>query len=283
MTYSIVGVDPERDEVGVAVQSKFLAAGAIVPWARGGVGAVAVQAFPDVTVGPRALDELAAGTEPEEILERLVRAAPLAAQRQVGIVAADGRSASHTGEECFDWRGSLTGPGFAAQGNVLAGEAVLAAMAVTFAGTGGALAGRLLAALQAAQDAGGELRGMEAAALIVCRPGGGYGGNHDRMVDLRVDHADDPIAALRQLLDVHTFHFGKSAPQDLVALDEDLGAEVARRLHAGGWLDDEHAPLERALQDFLGWENLEERWVDAQHMDPVALEHLRARLPDPRG
>ena len=278
-TYSIAGAAPERDEVGVVVQSKFLAVGAIVPWAKGGVGAAAVQAFPDVTVGPRALERLEVGEHPESILDDLVRDDEMAPQRQTGLVAADGRAASHTGGECFEWRGSVVGDGFAAQGNVLTGPEVLDAMAQVFTISDGPLARRLLAALQAAQAAGGEQRGVESAALVVRKPGGGYGGNHDRMVDLRVDHADDPIGDLAGLLDVHEYYFGKTPPEDLVPLEGDLREEVARRLVAGGWLPDPGAPLERPLLDYLGWENLEERWAGADRIDPVALAHLRADLP----
>jgi len=278
VTFSIVGADPGAGEVGVAVQSKFLACGAIVPWARGGVGAAAVQAFPDVTVGERALDRLAGGADPEAVLDELARGDRLAPQRQVGLVAADGRAASHTGEECFEWRGSRTGAGYAAQGNVLAGPEVVDAMAATFTEGSGSLAQRLLAALQAGQDAGGERRGMESAALVVRKPGGGYGGNHDRMIDLRVDHADDPIAGLAELLAVHDYHFGVTPRHQWVRLDDALRGEVDRRLSAGGWLR-AGGDRDRALQDYLGWENLEERWLDPDHVDPVALAHLRRHLP----
>ena len=279
MTYSIVGADPSRDEVGVAVQSKFLAVGAIVPWARGGVGAAAVQAFPDVTVGPRALDRLAAGDDPEAVLDDLVRDDPMAGARQTGLVAADGRAASHTGADCFDHKGSLTGPGFAVQGNVLVGPEVLPAMAEAFQAHDGPLAHGLLAALEAGQAAGGEQRGQESAALVVRRPGGGYGGNHDRLVDLRVDHDDQPIARLRRLLEIRDFHFDAAPRSEWVSLDGDVGEEVADRLRQGGWLEGT-ADLPAALMDWMGWENLEERWADDAHVDPVVLAHLRATTPE---
>ena len=273
-TFSIVGADPEAGDVGVAVQSKFLAVGAIVPWARGGVGAAAVQAFPDVTVGPRALDLLATGVDPDAVLDELVRADPMAAQRQTGLVAADGRSASHTGAGCFDHKGSVTGPGYAVQGNVLAGPEVLSAMETAFLDHRGPLAHRLLAGLQAGQDAGGEKRGMESAALVVARPGGGYGGNHDRLVDLRVDHHDDPITRLAELLEVRDFYFDRSPPSAWFPLAGEVRDEVSALLRRGGWLE-EGAALPSALMDFMGWENLEERWADDDHVDPVVLGHLR--------
>lgn len=285
MTFSIVAADPDADDVGVAVQSKFVAVGAIVPWARGGVGAAGVQAYPDVTVGPHALDRLEAGEDPDDILDELVRADPASPLRQTGLVAADGRSASHTGEECFPYRGSLTGDGFAVQGNVLVGPQVLEAMAETFRGSQGPLAHRLVAALRAGQAAGGEKRGMEAAALVVRRPGGGYGGNHDRLVDLRVDHHDDPIERLAELLDVRDYYFDRAPRSEWIGLDGTLRSELAARLHTHGWLDDPGGDLTSPLMDYMGWENLEERWTDTDHIDPLVLAHLRAdlALPDTEG
>jgi len=278
MTYSIVAADPERQQVGVAVQSKFLAVGNLVPWARGGVGACAVQAFPDVTVGPRALARLAEGAEPAQVLEELVVSDAMAAQRQTGLVAADGRSASHTGSQCFDHRGSLIGPGYAVQGNVLAGPAVLEAMVQAFTGSAGRpLAHRLMQALEAGQAAGGEKRGMESAALVVCQPGGGYGGNHDRLVDLRVDHDDQPLQALRRLLEVRDYYFDRTPKSEWVPLDDTLCEEVTARLSGGGWMDG-GVDLPTALMNYLGWENLEERWTDDATIDPVALAHLRRQL-----
>src|SRR5918996_6079976 len=161
-TFSIVAADPDAGEVGVAVQSKFLAAGAIVPWARGGVGAVATQAFAEVTFGPRGLDLLADGVDPEAALDRLLAGDEGRETRQVGIVAADGRSASFTGAECFEHAGSITGPGYACQGNILAGSGVVPAMARSFEATAGSplpLAERLVEALRAAQGEGGDRRG----------------------------------------------------------------------------------------------------------------------------
>src|SRR6266511_4189162 len=195
-TFSIVAVDPDAGEAGVAVQSKFLAAGAVVPWARGGTGAVATQAFAEVTFGVRGLDLLEQGMSPQEALDRLLDGDSGRETRQVGIVDMAGRSASFTGAECFEWAGGVTGDGYCCQGNILAGEAVVAGMAEAFERTSGrALARRLVEALRAGQAAGGDRRGQEASGLIVARPGGGYGGNHDRYIDLRVDHHDEHRAA----------------------------------------------------------------------------------------
>ncbi|MGH3666847.1 MAG: DUF1028 domain-containing protein, partial [Acidimicrobiia bacterium] len=219
-TYSIVGADPDAGECGVAVQSKFLAVGAFVPWARGGVGAVATQAYGEVTYGSRGLDLLESGLSPEDTIDRLTGKDDLRSHRQVGVVAADGRSASYTGDGCFEHAVSVTGDGFAAQGNILTNPDVPEAMADTFRGSSGRLVDRLLSALIAGEAAGGEKRGMESAALLVVRPGGGYGGNHDRWLDLRIDHSDTPIEDLSGLLDLHTLYFGKTEEGQLLAFDE---------------------------------------------------------------
>src|SRR6059058_5123370 len=153
-TFSIVGFDPKTKDLGVAVESKFVAVGAVVPFARAGVGDVA----------------------PKDVLQRLVKSDKEAAQRQAGVVDAKGRSASYTGKECFSWAGHLVGRNYACQGNLLAGEDVVKEMGQAFEGTQGDLPVRLLAALSAGQRAGGDKRGQQSAALLVARGRGGYGG-----------------------------------------------------------------------------------------------------------
>lgn len=273
-TYSIVGADPEAGECGVAVQSKFLAVGALVPWARGGVGAVATQAHAEITYGNRGLELLESGLSPEEAIDRLTADDDLHSHRQVGIVAADGTSVSYTGEECFEYAVSVSGENFAAQGNILSNADVPAAMATTFRTSSGTLAQRLLEALAAGEEAGGEKRGMESAALLVVRPGGGYGGNHDRWLDLRIDHAESPIEDLGDLLDLHTLYFGKTEERELLPFDAELQREVQGILGSIGWWS-VAAPLEDNLQSWLGWHNLEERWAGNQKIDPVVLRELR--------
>ncbi|MFL5797509.1 MAG: DUF1028 domain-containing protein [Actinomycetota bacterium] len=275
-TFSIAAVEPEAGEAGVAVQSKFLAAGAVVPWARGGVGAVATQAFVEVTFGVRGLDLLASGVEPQVALDRLLAGDDRREVRQVGIVDMDGRSASFTGAECFDWAGGESGEGFCCQGNVLAGPDVVAGMAESFRRTAGRpLPERLIEALRAGQAAGGDRRGQEAAGLVVVRPGGGYGGNHDRYVDLRVDHHDEPIEELARLLDLHRLYFGRAPEAELVDADRELEAEIRGHLERLGRLGPRGDPWE-ALEAYMGWENLEERWVGRGRVDPKVLEYLRA-------
>jgi uncharacterized Ntn-hydrolase superfamily protein len=204
-TFSIVAYDAGTGDVGVAVQSKYFAVGAVVPWARAGVGAVATQAAGRAAYGPEILDHLAEGLEPAEAIERVLAADGRRETRQLGVVDAAGRTAAFTGNECNEWAGHLTGPGFAAQGNILAGEAVVAEMARSFENTTASLAERLMAALEAAQAAGGDKRGQQSAVLVVERPGGIPGSREDidRIVDLRVDDHAEPIRELRRLLQVH--------------------------------------------------------------------------------
>jgi uncharacterized Ntn-hydrolase superfamily protein len=199
-TYSIVGRNPYNGDLGVAVQSRFFAAGAIVPWARAGVGAVATQAFVNPQYGPNGLSRMGAGIGPDEVLVGLTDSDEDRSVRQVGAVDANGRSACYTGADCIGWAGHISGENFAAQGNMLVGEETVAAMANKFQNTRGDLADRLIAALKAAEEAGGDARGKQAAALLVVRDKGGFMGLSDRYVDIRVDDHTDPINELDRLL-----------------------------------------------------------------------------------
>ena len=203
-TFSIAAFDPETDSLGVAVQSKFLAVGSVVPWARAGVGAVATQAMANYNYGPRGLDLMAEGKTVEETGEALTGADEGRDHRQLGVVDARGRAATYTGSEGVDWAGGVTGEHYAAQGNILVGRETVDAMARAYEGAEGDLAARLLAALDAGQEAGGDSRGRQSAALLVVREGGGYGGDNDRVIDLRVDDHTDPIKELIRIRDLHT-------------------------------------------------------------------------------
>lgn len=281
-TFSIVAADPQSGEIGIAVQSKFLSVGAVVPWVRAGAGAIATQAFANTSYGPRALDLLAAGRPPEDVADELLAADDGRADRQFGIVDASGRSKSFTGDACIGWAGGIAGPGFAAQGNCLAGAAVVDALACAFRGSDGHLADRLLGALRAAQAAGGDKRGQQSAALLIEKPRGGYAGFNDRYVDLRVDDHTAPIEELARLLELHKLYFFAPAPQDVLPIDDALGREIVRELVRVGSLDaggryDERARA--ALVAFMHVENLENRVRDDGSVDRRTLDYLRNHKP----
>lgn len=277
-TFSIVGHDPETGEWGVAVASRFLAVGAVVPFARAGVGAVATQSFANTTYGPAGLELMSQGYSAQEALDGLVAADSGREQRQAGFVDARGASASYTGPGCYDWAGGRTGPNYAAQGNILAGEAVVRRMAESFEASTGALAERLIAALQAGQDAGGDSRGQQSAALLVVKAKGGYAGFNDRYVDLRVDDHPEPIVELRRILQLHKLYFQETRPEDVLAIDRTVAERLQRLLQASGAavpLTGEYDTATReALRRLCGKENLEDRWREGLEIDRVVLDYL---------
>jgi uncharacterized Ntn-hydrolase superfamily protein len=203
-TFSIVAADLQAGEVGCAVQSRYFSVGSVVPWAYAGVGAVATQAAGVAAYGARALEELARGAAPEDALERVLADDDGRETRQLGVVTADGRAAAFTGAECLDWAGHRTGPGFAVQGNILAGQAVVDEMARAYEETVGPLVHRLVAALEAGQAAGGDKRGQQSAAVVVERVGARSEGREgiDRICDLRVEDHVEPIVELRRLVGI---------------------------------------------------------------------------------
>ena len=201
-TFSIVGYDPDTGDLGVAVQSKFFAVGAVVPWAKANVGAVATQAYGNTTFGPKGLELLASGVNVEEALATMLSNDEESEHRQIGIVDAEGKAAAFTGSECMSWAGHRVGENFTAQGNILVSEETVDAMAEAFEATQGILGERLMAALEAGQAAGGDSRGMQSAAILVVREKGGYGGFNDVYCDLRVDDHESPIAELRRIFDM---------------------------------------------------------------------------------
>lgn len=200
-TFSIAAADPGAGEVGVAVASRFFAVGAVVPWARAGVGAVATQANANTTSGPRGLELLSLGLTPEETVKVLLRTDSGNNARQVGIVSAAGDSATYSGPGCTPWAGGRKGPSYAVQGNILAVENVVVAMESAFlASKGKPLAERLFAALMAGDAAGGDSRGKQSAAILVCRERAGFNGFTDRAVDIRVDDSPEPFVEIGRLL-----------------------------------------------------------------------------------
>jgi len=273
-TYSIAACDLDLGQWGVATQSKFLAVGSVVPWAVPGVGAVATQAYANPRYGPEGLQLLAAGLSAAEVVARLTDADEGRADRQVGVVDAQGGGATYTGSDCMDWAGGLAGPGFAAQGNILVGEETVAALATTFTATHGRpLAERLLECLSAAQAAGGDRRGQQSAALLVVEQDGGYAGLSDSLVDLRVDDHPQPVVELARLYAIHSLLFGKTPREQWLDVGDELRAELTERLGRLGY----DGELERAFGDWSGTENLEERVDGVARIDPVVLEELRRR------
>lgn len=235
-TFSIVAFDPKTKDLGVAVESRFVAVGSVVPFARAGIGAVATQSFANTSYGPKGLALLKRGLAPKDAIKKLVESDRGASQRQAGIVDAHGRAASYTGKECFAWAGHLVGKNFACQGNILAGEAVVKSMARAFEGTQGDLPVRLLAALSAGQRAGGDKRGQQSAALLVVRKSGGYGSFNDRWIDVRVDDHPQPIEELIRVFNIYDVTLlNREDPKDVVALTPEVVREIQTGLTSLGF------------------------------------------------
>lgn len=270
MTFSIVARSADGESWGVAVASKFLAVGAAVPAAVAGLGAIATQADANVAYKGLALAHLDEGATAPVALQRLLEEDDGRDHRQVGIVDLDGTAASHTGSACLDWAGSVIGDGYAIQGNVLVGPEVLQDMEAAWhdvSDPGVSLAHRLLAALRAGDEAGGDRRGRQSAALLVVREGAGYGGLDDVAVDLRVDDHVTPVDELARLLDLSDLYLTASTDEEKVHVDDDLRAELERLARDRGALD---------LMSWVGTENYEMRVArDATWIDRRILAILR--------
>lgn len=284
-TFSIVAFDAGRQEWGVAVQSKFLACAAVVSWARAGAGVVATQSYANVRYGLDGLDMMAGDVSAAEAIELLTAADDQRALRQVGMVDKSGRAASYTGEDCYDWAGHVVGESFACQGNILIPgtvEAMAEAFETARRGTG-ELADWLVTALAAGQAAGGDSRGRQAAGVLVVRENGGYGGNNDRYLDLRVDDHPEPIDKLSELVGMHHIFFGEVDSEELVPLTEiagDLQAMLRRTGHYSGPVNGRFDDNTRAaLRALVGNENLEERWDGTgDEIDRVVVDYLSKRF-----
>jgi uncharacterized Ntn-hydrolase superfamily protein len=271
-TFSIVACDLDRREWGVAVASRFLAIGALSAWAEPEVGAVATQSFIKASYGADGLRMLARGVPAREALERLLAEDDGREQRQVGMLDREGRTAVYTGSGCVEWAGDLSGPFYAAQGNMLVSGDTLAAVAETFEGAGSVpLAERLLAAIAAGQAAGGDRRGQQAASLRVVGRGGGYGGA-DVVADLRVDDHAEPVRELRRLFGLHQLYFGSTPEEEWLPVDGGLERELRARLDGLGYTSGD---LAADLEAWAGVENLEERVRGAARLDPVVLDEIR--------
>jgi uncharacterized Ntn-hydrolase superfamily protein len=267
-TFSIAACDLEEAEWGVAVQSKFLAVGSVVPWAEPEVGAIATQAYANPSYGPKGLALLRDGLSAAEVVERLTGEDDDRDGRQLGIVDGSGTATAWTGPECLDWAGHRTGRCYSAQGNILVSAATVDALAETFEATAGRpLAERLLEALAAAQAAGGDSRGQQSAALLVVKRNGGYAALSDVLVDVRVDDHEHPIDELARVYGLHRQLFGRTPQRFWLPLEGELRTEVDERLDRLGY---------DSLDAWAGVENLEERVDGDDAIDPVVLEALRA-------
>jgi uncharacterized Ntn-hydrolase superfamily protein len=265
-TYSIAACDLAAGQWGVAVQSKFLAVGSVVPWAEPGAGAIATQAYANPRYGPDGLALLGQGRSARDVVEELTAADDGRAERQLGVVDARGGAATFTGESCHDWAGGRTGDGYAAQGNILVSAATVDALADAFEASSAPLAERLLASLAAAQTAGGDRRGQQSASLLVVERDGGYAALSDTLVDLRVDDHERPIEELQRLHEIHGLLFGTTPRERWLPLDGGLRLEVDDLLAGLG---------HESLADWAGVANLEERVDGETEIDPVVLEELR--------
>lgn len=269
MTFSIVACDPSTDAVGVAVQSKFISVGSVVPFAAADAGAVATQSFANVAYGPDGLDLLREGHTAEEVVATLVEDDEEAASRQVGVVGVDGSVAAFTGEECLDVATDAQGTEYTVQGNILENEETVTAMAEAFETTDGGLPERLLAALFAGDKAGGDSRGKQSAALYVAKPEGGYDGNSDRWIDVRVDDHEEPIAELERVFKLYDVTLlSRVEPDDPTSLSGETAEAVTATLAETGFYEGSPsasfgATEREALESFRGVNNFENHSLTA--------------------
>jgi uncharacterized Ntn-hydrolase superfamily protein len=305
VTFSIVALDRATGDLGVALASKFLAAGSLTMFAQAGVGAIATQAWANTAYGPDGLELLRTGHDAQATAERLTGADDMREHRQLGVVDAAGRAVTYTGTSCIEWAGGRTADGVCVQGNILAGADVVAAMLDTYLAGGLPFPELLVAALAAADEAGGDRRGRQAAGLLVVREKGGYGGMDDRWFDLRVDDHPAPIAELGRLLRLSRLYRDRPTPDELLVIDESLATELRSCLAALGYapesvderglaslLDGEgvvragrpralpagwDAGWQAALCEWMAVENLEERLAASGLIDEEVLAFLRQR------
>jgi uncharacterized Ntn-hydrolase superfamily protein len=284
VTFSIVGADLVNGDWGVAVASKFPAVGAVVPWARAGIGAVATQSWANTTYGPEGLALMGSGVPAHDAMARLVDADEHKDERQAGFVDGRGRSATFTGAGCSDWAGGVTGEHFAAQGNILVGPGVVDAMAASFVATEGDLCDRLLAALVAGDRAGGDRRGRQSAALLVVREHGGYEGGNDRYTDLRVDDHADAVTEMVRLFGIwDDTMLVRNDP--LLDASPELVGDIQRRLSALGRFradpsGDFDAATRSALAEFAGVYNLEGRLREDDRISQLLVREIRDLTPE---
>jgi len=279
-TFSIVAHDRDTQSWGVAVQSRFISVGSVVPWAEVGVGAIATQAAANVAYGPEGLRLLRGGASATDVVRRLTEADAERDTRQLGVVDARGTAAAFTGKKCMDWAGHEVGDGFTCQGNILFGPAVVRGMARAYETTPGDVLDRLLAALSAGQREGGDRRGMEAAAIYVVREGAGYGGG-DRWVDLRVDNHPSPIEELKRVFKLYDLTMlSREDPATLVPIEGEVAKALQHDLgilgyYTGRFTGTWDAASRAAFDRFVSEHNFENKQRDDGKVWPSVLDYLR--------
>jgi uncharacterized Ntn-hydrolase superfamily protein len=283
MTWSIVARDPVTGELGIGVSSKFMCTGALIPWAKANVGAIATQSWINGVYGREGLRMLEEGLAPHDVLEKLLAQDPDRESRQVGIVDAQGRTANWTGKDCMAWAGDYKEENISCQGNVLVDENTVKATVEAFKNTKGDLADKIMAGLLAGDKAGGDNRGKESAAMLVVKEHGGWGGWTDRYLDLRVDDNPEPVQELNRLLGLHKLYFRKSDPKDLIPRTAEINSELQEMLSRLGFYS---GPVngvwtpetKESLWILEQRENLEDRHQDGDVIDKVSLEFLRKQF-----
>lgn len=266
-TFSIVARDPKQDAIGVAVQSKFVSVGSVVPFASADAGAIATQSFANVAYGPDGLDLLREGRSASEVIESLTDGDNQAPERQIGVVGRDGSVAAFTGADCFEFAGDIQGENYTVQGNILENRATIEAMADTYESTAGGLPERLIAALQAGNEAGGDVRGEQSAALYVVKPDGGYDGANDRWIDVRVDDHESPIDELERVFRVYDVTLLEREPPDTFReLDGATAEAVTEALVGVGFAEEASGEFDEderaALAEFRDANNFENHDLD---------------------
>jgi len=279
-TFSIVAYDFENKDLGVAVQSKFPAVGAVVPWAKAKVGAVATQASVNVTFGSQGMHLLQEGLSAQEVLRKLLAQDLRQEVRQVAIVDSKGEVAAHTGKECMEWAGHVSGKGYSCQGNILASSRVVEAMARAYEESEGDLIDKLIAALSGGQAAGGDRRGQQSAAILIVREKGGYEGFTDRYVDLRVDDHAHPIEELKRVLGVYNVTMlSREDPKNLLTIDQSITTIIQRNLtklgiYRGQITGKFDASTEKALENWVDINNFENRMREPGRIWKSILDYM---------
>ncbi len=279
-TFSIVAFDPSTKDLGVAVQSRYFSVGSVVPWAEADVGAIATQSFVNVSYGPRGLQLLKKGQTVDEVINGLTQDDEAKEFRQLGIVDSRANAAAFTGKKCLEWAGSKVGKNYSIQGNILACEDVINRMADRFESSHGDLANKLVAALEGGEEAGGDARGRQSAALLVVRKNCGRGGYGDRYIDLRVENHPDPIAELKCLLELHRVYRLIDESEEKLATGnlEDALSTAREAVSLNPNIDDAHVDLGIICLKLDKREEAIKAFKEALRLNPK-MKNLITQLP----